>query len=60
MKVKLLDKPPKVGQRTYLGMAQWWFEAALCELGPKACRQLYMDLRKWLDRLEREDRTEAA
>jgi hypothetical protein len=38
MKAKLPAKPPEVGQRTYLGMAQWYFEAALCELGPKARR----------------------
>jgi hypothetical protein len=60
MKAKLPAKLPKVGQRTYLGMAQWYFEAALYELGPKARRQLYVDLRKLLDRLERDDRSEAA
>ncbi len=60
MKAKLPAKPPKMGQRTYLGMAQWYFEAALSELGPNARRKLYVDLRKLLDRLEREDRSEAA
>ena len=60
MKATVPVKPPKVGQRTYIGMAQWYFEAALSELGPKARCQLYLDLRKWLDRLEREDRSRAA
>ena len=60
MKAKIPARPPKVGQRTYLGMAQWYMEAALGELGPSARRKLCVDLRKLLDRLEREDRSEAA
>jgi hypothetical protein len=60
MNAKLPAKPPKVGQRTYVGMAQWYLEAALRELGPNARHQLYIDLRKLLDRLERKDRSEAA
>ena len=60
MNAKLRAKPPKVGQRTYVGIAQWYLEAALRELGPNARHKLYTDLRKLLDRLEREDRSEAA
>ena len=60
MNTKLPAKLPMVGQRTYVGMAHWYLEAALRELGPSARRKLYVDLRKLLDRLEREDRSEAA
>ena len=60
MKAKIPTKPPKMGQRTYLGMAQWYLEAALGELGRSARRKLYVDMRKLLDRLEREDRSKAA
>ena len=60
MNTKLPAKPPMIGQRTYVGMAQWYLEAALRELGPNARHQLYIDLRKLLDRLERKDRSEAA
>ena len=60
MNTKLPAKPPKVGQRTYVGMAQWYLEVAFREVGPSARHQLYIDLRKLLDRLEQTDRSEAA
>ena len=49
MNTKLPAKLPMVGQRTYVGMAHWYLEAALRELGPSARRKLYTDLRKlWI------------